>query len=117
GHAFNLTAKTAVQLAERVHYQRRNIFLDPAQGRRFKPYDIQSKIKILAKFSGLNRSFKILIGRGNDSQIDVINLGAPDRPHFPLLENAQQLRLHLKWEIANFIEKHSASLGRTEQSL
>ncbi len=40
----------------------------------------------------------------------------PDRPHFPVLQHAQDLGLHLRPHVADFVQEQGAAVGGLEQA-
>ena len=60
---------------------------------------------------------KILVGRGDDLNIDLSRHGFTQSTHLPLLENPQKLGLCVEREIGQFVQEQDSSMGSLQQSL
>ena len=90
-------------------------FTGPVAQRRHLQLDhVEAIVKILAEALFLDQLLEMLIGRGNDARIDFDRLRTADALERPLLQKAQQLRLHHRRQIANLVEQDRAALGRFE---
>jgi hypothetical protein len=59
---------------------------------------------------------QIAIGRRQHPHVDRPRPVLAHAPHLALLQDAQQLYLHRRRHVANFIEKQRAAIGRLEQA-
>src|SRR5688500_17586530 len=88
-----------------------------AQGRHPQPNDIQPIIKVLAKTALRNHLFEVGIRSGDDPDVDL------DWPLFAkwlnltFLQKAQQLWLHVEWQIADLIQEQRAAGGRANHAV
>ncbi len=106
-----------VAIEEAVH-QLRNIGSALAQAGKMDRYDVQAKIKVLAKCSRAISRFEFAVRRRDDANIHGNFVVASHGPNFLLLQNAQQLRLQLERQLANFVqENRSAIRGLKKSSL
>src|SRR5689334_20350109 len=53
---------------------------------------------------------------GNDAQIDLTPLQRPDRAKFPLLDQSQQLHLHLERQVSELVEEGGSRIGQLDQA-
>src|SRR6266498_3505770 len=66
--------------------------------------------------AGRDRRFEVAIRRGHDAHVDFERQRAADALELFLLERAEDLRLQRQREVADFIEKQSASVRELELS-
>jgi hypothetical protein len=57
---------------------------------------------------------QVSIGRGDHAHIHVPSLRRPDALHLAVLEDAQKLRLLLRRDVGDFIEKKRSTVGELE---
>ena len=57
---------------------------------------------------------EILMGRANDTHVDINGLTAADALDGALLKKTQQLRLQRLWEIADLVEEKRALVGELD---
>ena len=60
-------------------------------------------------------SIEVAVRGGDEPDIDFSRRGLTDARDFPLLQDAQQARLHTHRNVANLVEKQRAPLRRFEQ--
>lgn len=72
--------------------------------------DLQPVEEVLPKARLFYERKEILVGGRDQPDIDVLPLGAAERLHLMILENAKELRLHGNRHIADFIEQERASV-------
>src|SRR5260370_2008366 len=77
---------------------------------------VEAIVQIFAEAFFLEQLIEMLIGRGDYSRIDLDCLRAADPFEGPLLQEAQQLGLHHRSQVADFVEQDRATLGRFEPS-
>src|SRR5271155_3579594 len=112
----HLAIRLAEFLQERIH-QNGYVRFPFAQRRNLDLHHVQTKEEILAKGSRTHRSVQIAIRRRNNARRKRYALRRTHWPHFLLLQRAQQLGLHVKRQVANFIEEQSAAVSDFHQPL
>src|SRR5689334_2982431 len=71
-------------------------------------------VEILAKYSGADVFFQIPVCSYNYANVHADRAISPDSLDLALFQNAQQLRLHHRRHVANFIKKKGAPVGLFE---
>ena len=59
---------------------------------------------------------QVLVGRGDEPDIDCDRAGSPDPLEFPFLQDAQQFDLHRRRTLADLIEEQRTAIGDLETS-
>ena len=77
---------------------------------------VEPVVQVLAERAGDHRLFEVPVRRGDDARIDGDDLRAAEPLESPLLENAQQLDLHFRRQIADLIEEDRRVIGDLESS-
>jgi len=77
---------------------------------------VQPVKQILTERPCCDLSTQVSVGRCDDAHVDAKRLGRADAAHLPRFENPQELRLQLRWQLADLVEKESAAGGRFERS-
>jgi hypothetical protein len=95
---------------------KRKILRPLAQRRQPDRHDVETIIKILAKFFLLNRLLEILVDGREKTDIATDNFGATDALKLSFLQDAQQLRLKVQRQLADLIEKQRAAVGQLKAS-
>ena len=57
---------------------------------------------------------EIAVRRGDDAHVDLDRLAAADPLELALLQDAQQLDLHVQRELADLVEEQRAAVGQLE---
>ena len=101
-------------LQHRLH-QERQILLARAQGRQGDRHHTESEKQVLAKFALGNHLRKVPVGRGHEAHIHLDRRVSahPFEAAF-LAQNAQKLHLRGVIDLADFIQKHCATVGLFE---
>src|ERR1700690_2505513 len=86
------------------------------QGRDIDGHHIQAVIEVLAESPLFQRGTQIAIGRGNQADIHFVRFRAAETLEFALLQNAQQLHLDRRGEVADLVEEKSAAVREFELS-
>src|SRR4029077_9151093 len=94
--------------------KQRNVVLARAQRRNRDREDVEAVVEIVAKFAFRDRFLEIAIRRGDHAQVHLSRLRAADRLEFAFLQNAEQLYLQVKRQLADFVEEDGAAVGQTE---
>ena len=100
---------------EDVGDERRDV-LDPvAQRRHVQVHDPQPIEQVLAKQPGRHELVEIAVGGRHDARVDANRRAvAADRLHFPVLEHAEQQRLHAQAHLTGFVEEERAAVRRLQ---
>ncbi len=75
---------------------------------------VKAVIEIHSEQSVGDQLAEILVGGGNDAHVDAVSMGTAEPLELLLLQHPQKLRLQLKRNIADFIQKECAAVGRLE---
>ena len=54
--------------------------------------------------------------RGDEAHVDVLRLERAHAHHFPLLDDAEELRLQRERQLADLVEEDGAAVGRLEET-
>ncbi len=73
--------------------------------------------EVFAECAACNRIFQVTVGRGDDSHVAAHRDVVSDALEHPLLQNAQELYLHRRAHVADFVEEQRAALGNLETAL
>src|ERR1700722_19394217 len=71
----------------------------------------QPVIKVLPEPSRTDRALEVTIGGRNDPDVSSARLVVANRLELPMLQNPEQLGLHLRRQIAHLIKEQSAAVG------
>src|SRR6266540_6277949 len=75
---------------------------------------LQPVEEVLAELTLGDQLLEVLVGRGDDADVDVDGFDAADALDPALLERAQDLHLHAERHVADLVEEERASLGQLE---
>src|SRR5439155_6507253 len=78
-------------------------------------HDGQPIIEILAELLLRDPRLQIAMSRGDDPRVEARRRVRAQTPELPRLERAQQLRLELERELADFVDEEGAAVGLFEQ--
>ena len=104
-------AETFTGFAEEESRKVRNLLATLTQWRHEDPDDAEAIVKVFAEFPFRDTLLQVGIGGGQHADINGLRSCLTDRHDFALLEEAEQLRLDIKRQVANLIEKER-SAGR-----
>src|SRR5258708_6416755 len=96
--------------------QERDVLRPFAQRRSLDGKYVQPKEKIRTKLLAFNHGSKVPIGRRNQTHIGLNGPCASQPLKFTLLQNAQKLRLELKWNLPHLIQKQRAMVCEFQAS-
>src|SRR5260370_5374384 len=102
------------RLADEVTRQLRDIFAPLAQRRHLDRDYAKAEVQVLAEFALRDQDLEVLVGRGDYARLQLERLDAADPVELALLQHAQQLRLQLDRQVANFVEEDRAGVGHLE---
>ena len=77
-------------------------------------HDVQAVEQILAERVLVDLLFEVLVGRGDDADVDLDHLVAAQPLELLLLQHAQHLGLRLEAHVADFVEEDRALVGLLE---
>src|SRR5947199_180246 len=102
---------------EEVLDQERQV-LDPlAQRRQQDRDDVQPVVQVLAEAPRLHFGLEVLVGGGEDADVDLEGAVAAHPLELALLEHAQDLRLRLRPHVADLVEEECPAVGDLELAL
>ena len=87
-----------------------------AQRRDVEPDDVQAVEEIFAEAPLADGGFEVRVGGGDDAHIDDRGSRFADRCDFAGFEEAEQLRLQLEAEFADFVEEEGAVAGAADDA-
>ena len=96
--------------------QRGNIVPAVAQWRQLDVKDVQAVEQIRPERAFVDQRFQVFVGGGHAAKVHLDGLIAPDAHDLSLLQHAQQIGLGFEADVADFVEKDSASFGNFEFS-
>ncbi len=85
-----------------------------AQRRHSNREDVQAVKEILAERAVDDPLFELAMRRGDDAHVDLDALRAAEPLDLPFFENAQQLHLHIRGQVADFVEEDRRMVGELE---
>src|SRR6266403_2095495 len=88
-----------------------------AQRRKHDRDDVQAVVEVLAEASRLHLGLEVLVGGGEDADVDLERAVAAHPFELALLEHAQDLRLRLERHVADLVEEERAAVGDLELPL
>ncbi len=102
------------QLPEKMLNQLGDVLPVLTQWRHGDRNHVQPVIQILAKSLLLDEPFEVLVRRGDDADVDAHRFARTDAFKDFFLQHAQEFHLHIERNVADFIEKEGAAVGRFE---
>src|SRR5207245_1055298 len=96
---------------DEVVNKEQDVLRAPTQGRQVHRKDVQPVVEILAKLPFGHRFAQVPVGRGNDADIDRYSLASAHPLQLVLLEDTQELDLHLGWHLADLVQKDRPAVG------
>jgi hypothetical protein len=101
-------------LTREVRDEGRKIFRPFTQGRQEQRENVDAVKEVGAKFVFLDEVFEIAVSRDDNTDIDFDGLVAANALDFSFFQDAEQLGLHCKGHVADFVEEKRAALGLFE---
>ena len=102
-------AQPLARLAQKERAQVRDLLAPLAQRRHVDADHAQPVEQILAELAFAHALLEIGVGRRDDAHVDPLRPGLADRHDLALLEEPQQLRLHVERQVADFVEEQRAA--------
>src|SRR5450755_1506506 len=78
--------------------------------------DVEAIEQILPEPAVLDRLVEIDVGGGDDTHIEPKNTSRADSTDRAFLEEAQEVHLKVERQVADFVQKHRAAVGRFDES-
>ena len=85
-----------------------------AQRRHVNGHDVEAEEEVLAEFLALDAFLEVAVGGGDDADIHLDGAVAADAFELALLEDAQQLGLDLRRNLADFVQQDGPAVGQFE---
>src|SRR5262245_28041217 len=102
-------------MREEVAQERRHVVEPIPERWHFGSHDGEAEIQVLAKGLRLNHLRQIAMSRRNDANVHASRSCFADPPQLAVLENAQQLWLHLEAELADLVEEQGSAARLFDQ--
>src|SRR5437762_4343759 len=111
-NVLDIFIEPAAEDLDEVPHQKRNILRAFAKRRDLNRENVEPVIKVAAEGALADEFGKILVRGGDHADIHALRAVAAEALKFLLLQDAQQFRLEVEWEVADFIEKKRAAVGQ-----
>ncbi len=98
-------------------HEQRHVVLAVAQRRQLDRDDVQPVEQIFAELALFHHLAEIDVGRRDDPDVHLDRLHAAEAHEVALLDDAQQLRLRLERDVADFVEEDAPLVGEIEHPL
>src|SRR5690606_32472687 len=85
-----------------------------AEGRDDDRHHVEAEEEVVTEPPGLDLPFELLVGGGDDTDIDLDRALAADGGDEPLLQDAEDLRLRGRTHIADLVEEEGPAVGELE---
>ena len=115
-HRLGRDVVVAADAGQKMIDQRGDVFFALAQRRQTNVDDVQPEIKVAAKGAFFHFLGQIAIGGGDDAEIRAPGDQRSHRTEFLFLQDPQQLGLQVQGQLADFVEKRGAAVGRFDQT-
>ncbi len=112
----HLLVKGEAVLFDEKANEQRDVLAPLRQQRQGNGHHVEPEKQILAETALFHLMLQILVGCGNDPDVEFNGFGAADPEDLAFLENVQQLDLHGQRHLANLIKKHGPAGGRFKQA-
>ena len=116
GHGRHGGAVVGGDFAQQRLCQSRYVFAPLAQRRHIDADDIEPVIQVLPELARLHHLCQVFVRGADDAHIYGDFFRSAQGAHLPLLNHAQQLGLHGKRQVANFVQKQRAARCALEQA-
>ena len=94
----------------------RDLLAPLAQRRDVDADHAEAVVQVLAELAFGDALFEVGVGGGDHAHVDALRPRLADRHDLALLEEAQQLRLHVERQVADFVEEQRAARRRAHQT-
>src|SRR5204863_9583669 len=116
GHAQAGAVQLVREARERKVRERANVLPALAKRRDRDREDVDAEEEVFAERAALDRFFDVAVRRADHAHVDIDRRRAADALEAPLLQHAQDLRLHAESELADLVEKNRSHVGKLELS-
>ncbi len=103
------------ELLEEVLAQQRDVLGTHPERRHLQRDGVDAEVEVLAQLAFAQRHVEIDVRRTDETEVDVHDAVAADRPVLALLQHAEQLGLQVGRHLADLVEQQGAALGHFEQ--
>ena len=103
----------AVFVEERLT-QRQHVLFALAQRRQLDREHVEPVEQVLAELAAAHRQLQIPVRRGDDARVGAQHTRPAEPLELPLLQHAQEFRLHRQAHLADFVEEQRAAAGLLE---
>ena len=104
-------AVLAAEFGEEFARQERDVLLALAQRRHEERHHVEAVEEIFAEVALGDLLFEILVGGGNQADVDAQGLCAADRREQLVVEGAEHLGLRFEAHVADFVQKQRTAVG------
>src|SRR5207302_11316056 len=98
-------------LLQKAFREREQVLAAIAQGRHLDGEDVETVVEVLAQGSLAQRRRQIAAGGGHDPDVDLARGRRPERRELTRLQEAQELDLRCKGDLADLVEEERAASG------
>src|SRR5439155_910997 len=109
-------AMRAVEARDEVLDERRQVFAPLPERRERDREHAQAIVEVAAKLPRLDHAPEVAVGGGDDAEVDPPHAGGAERPHLPVLHDAQELRLERGREVLDLVEEERAAVGELQHA-
>jgi hypothetical protein len=102
---------------EEVCCEERDIFAAGAEGRQLQADDVEAVEEVFAEAALADGVLQVDVGGGDDADVDLDLLHAAEMHEAAVLEDAQNLGLHVHAHGADLVEEESTAVGDFEETL
>jgi len=106
----------AVEARDEVLDERRQVFAPLPERRERDREHAQAIVEVAAKLPRLDHAPEVAVGGGDDAEVDPPHAGGAERPHLPVLHDAQELRLERGREVLDLVEEERAAVGELQHA-
>ena len=106
----------AVERLAKVVGEERDVALDFAQRGQGDGGDGDPIVEIGPELAGVHLLFQLSVGGRDEAQADLDLVGAAEPAKAPALEEIEQLGLHLRAELRDFVEEQGTAVGHLDES-
>ncbi|HSO40690.1 MAG TPA: hypothetical protein VLT33_49530 [Labilithrix sp.] len=107
-------ARRRVERLEERADEVRQVFEARAQGRNAHRDHREPEVEVTAERAVVHLALEVAVRRRDDANVHLARVRLADAADLPLLEGAEQLRLHGERELAHLVEEHGAAVRRLE---
>ena len=109
-------AVAPVVLVHEEACQQRDVAAAFAQGRDGDAHHVEPVPQVFAELALVHHLLQVAVGGRDHPHVHFLGPRRAHRPHFALLQKAQQLELEVQFDIADFVQEYGAAIGRFENA-